>query len=84
MIERRIIGIPSYTRWNDDRFDRILEYKHVRQHWSSTCPGHVGHQLMTPQGVHYGFEMFEKWQKRPNIGWRLYWRTHQTGNIAVS
>ena len=40
------------------------------------CPYNLGHRAVQQRLL--GDLLFEKWHKRPNSAYKLYWRTHPT------
>lgn len=50
-----------------------LRFALIRMRWAS-CPYHVGHAAIKKRLLND--LLFEKWNKRPQTAYKLYWRTH--------
>ena len=57
-----------------------LRFAVTRMRWAS-CPYHLVHREI--KGRLLGNLLFEKWIKRPNSAYKLYWRTHPKEEQAV-
>ena len=57
-----------------------MRFSITHMRWAS-CPYHNVHAKL--QGRLLGSLLFDKWNKRPNSAYKLYWRTHSAEEAAV-